>query len=228
MELLSRVGLLTTVTLSLLATLANGRPSHQPDRPANLTWALTPTNSTKQFRGLSPVSTKIVWVSGTGGTVLRTTTSGSSWMNVSPSLSPENATTFEFRDIQAWSAKVAVILSIGEGNASRIYLTHDGGKSWKPTFINNEPAAFYDCMAFENKKHGLAMSDPVNGKFRLIETWDGGLSLTRLAFPQHLLESSDSQHQEHASRRRLDAGTLRPVVWTRAGSTAAMMASTGR
>jgi photosystem II stability/assembly factor-like uncharacterized protein len=178
MELLSRVGLLTTVTLSLLATLANGRPSHQPDRPANLTWALTPTNSTKQFRGLSPVSTKIVWVSGTGGTVLRTTTSGSSWMNVSPSLSPENATAFEFRDIQAWSAKVAVILSIGEGNASRIYLTHDGGKSWKPTFINNEPAAFYDCMAFENKKHGLAMSDPVNGKFRLIETWDGGASWT--------------------------------------------------
>ncbi|KAL5114457.1 hypothetical protein ACEQ8H_007654 [Pleosporales sp. CAS-2024a] len=70
----------------------------------------------------------------------------------------------------------AVILSIGEGNASRIYLTRDAGKSWKPTFINQEPLAFYDCMAFENDKHGLAMSDPVNGKFRLIETLDGGAS----------------------------------------------------
>jgi len=153
MGLLSRVSLLTSVTLSSLSTIANGFPSHQSDRHSNLTWVLTPTNSTRQFRGLSPVSNKIVWVSGTGGTVLRTTTSGTTWVNVSPSLSPENATTVEFRDIQAWSAKVAVILSIGEGNASRIYLTHNGGKSWKPTFINNEPAAFYDCMAFENKKH---------------------------------------------------------------------------
>jgi photosystem II stability/assembly factor-like uncharacterized protein len=117
-----------------------------------------------------------VWVSGTAGTVLRTTNGGATWANVSPSLSPENATTFEFRDIQAFSAKIAVIMSIGEGNASRVYLTRDGGSTWKPTFVNQEATAFYDCMAFENKRHGLAMSDPVNGKFRLIETWDGGAS----------------------------------------------------
>ncbi|KAF2025959.1 Oligoxyloglucan reducing end-specific cellobiohydrolase [Setomelanomma holmii] len=126
------------------------------------------------FRGLSPVSEKVVWVSGTAGTVLRTTNGGLTWINVSPNPLPENATTFEFRDIQAYSAKVAITLSIGEGNASRIYLTVDGGKSWKPTFINSEPTAFYDCMAFEDRRHGLAMSDPVDGKFRLIETWNGG------------------------------------------------------
>lgn len=67
-------------------------------------------------------------------------------------------------------------MSIGEGNASRIYRTIDGGKSWKNTFLNQEASAFYDCMAFENEKRGLAMSDPVNGKFRLIETVDGGES----------------------------------------------------
>jgi photosystem II stability/assembly factor-like uncharacterized protein len=117
-----------------------------------------------------------VWVSGTAGTVLRTTNGGASWTNVSPSLLPENATTVEFRDIQAYSTKVAIIMSIGEGNASRIYLTRDGGKSWKPTFINQEATAFYDCIAFEDEKHGLAMSDPVNGKFRLIETFNGGAS----------------------------------------------------
>lgn len=67
-------------------------------------------------------------------------------------------------------------MSIGEGNASRIYRTTDGGKSWKNTFVNQESAAFYDCMAFEDENHGLAMSDPVDGKFRLIETKDGGES----------------------------------------------------
>jgi photosystem II stability/assembly factor-like uncharacterized protein len=161
------------VLLSLL-TSALGHPNPRPS--PKLTWTITPTNSTRQFRGLAPVSGKIAWVSGTAGTVLRTTNGGSTWSNVSPSLLPENATTFEFRDIQAYTATTAVILSIGEGNASRIYRTTDGGKSWKPTFINREPTAFYDCMAFENEEHGLAMSDPVDGRFRLIETWDGGAS----------------------------------------------------
>jgi photosystem II stability/assembly factor-like uncharacterized protein len=164
--------------ISLLAssTSTTGHPS--PHLSLSLSWTITPTNSTQQFRGLAPVTERIAWVSGTGGTVLRTTNSGSTWTNVSPTLIRENTTTFDFRDIQAYSAHVAVILSIGTGNASRIYLTRDGGQSWKPTFINQEPTAFYDCMAFENEKHGMAMSDPVDGKFRLIETWDGGASWT--------------------------------------------------
>jgi photosystem II stability/assembly factor-like uncharacterized protein len=164
---------LTRLFAALLTVLTTVSAHPRPTKP---TWTLSPTNSTRQFRGLSPVSDKVVWVSGTAGTVLRTTNGGSSWSNVSPSLLPDNATTFEFRDIQATSRKQAVILSIGEGNASRIYLTVNGGKSWRPTFINQESTAFYDCMAFENDNHGLAMSDPVNGKFRLIETWNGGAS----------------------------------------------------
>lgn len=167
----------TTMIPLPLALLAASIPSGfaHPSPPA-LKWNLTPTNTTAQFRGLAPVTDKVIWVSGTSGTVLRTTNFGSTWSNVSPSLLPENATTFEFRDIQAFSAKVAVIMSIGEGNASRVYRTTDGGKSWKNTFTNQEPSAFYDCMAFANEKRGLAMSDPVNGKFRLIETNDGGES----------------------------------------------------
>lgn len=125
------------------------------------------------------MSNKVAWVSGTNGTVLRTTNSGSKWTNVSPSFPSENSTSFQFRDIHAWSAKVAVVLSIGEGNASRIYKTRDGGETWTRTFVNQEPTAFYDCMAFEKGKgkerHGVAMSDPVDGRFRLLETWDGGL-----------------------------------------------------
>ncbi|KAF7564319.1 uncharacterized protein PtrM4_152700 [Pyrenophora tritici-repentis] len=147
-----------------------------PHRP--LSWTLTPTNSTSQFRGLSPISEDVVWVSGTAGTVLRSTNAGLSWTNVSPPLASENASNFEFRDIQAFSASAAVILSIGEGNLSRIYQTSDGGVNWKNTFVNDNAAAFYDCMAFEKRMgrqgHGVAMSDPVDGKFRLLETWDGG------------------------------------------------------
>lgn len=45
-------------------------------------------------------------------------------------------------------------------------------------WVNDDEKAFYDCLAFESGKgregHGIAMSDPVDGKFRLLETWDGG------------------------------------------------------
>ncbi|KAF2629276.1 Oligoxyloglucan reducing end-specific cellobiohydrolase [Macroventuria anomochaeta] len=163
---------LSAILLSPTATALSS--TYPAFKPSPLAWDLKPTNSTQQFRGLSSVSKDVVWIAGTNSTVLLTKNGGSTWSNVSPSLSPENSTNFQFRDIEAFSDKSAVILSIGKGYASRIYQTSDGGKSWKPTFINTEPNAFYDCMVFENKKHGLAISDPVEGKFRLIGTWDGG------------------------------------------------------
>jgi photosystem II stability/assembly factor-like uncharacterized protein len=69
------------------------------------------------------------------------------------------------------------VLAIGEGDASRIYTTADGGRSWRLAFVNDDPNAFYDCMAmFPGGRHGLALSDPVGGKFRIAATGDGGRS----------------------------------------------------
>src|SRR5207247_591711 len=70
----------------------------------------------------------------------------------------------------------AVILSIGNGGDSRVYVTSDAGKHWALTFVNDDPDAFYDCMTFFDDRRGLALSDPVNGKFRIIATDDGGLT----------------------------------------------------
>ncbi|TCO49160.1 photosynthesis system II assembly factor YCF48-like protein [Kribbella antiqua] len=143
---------------------AQASPSYQ--------WELTPTGSTAQFRGLSAVSKDVAWVGGTGGTVLRTVDGGKSWQNVSPA----GASALQFRDVEAFDAQRAVILSIGTGEDSRIYRTADGGKSWTETFRNTDPNAFYDCLAFNSNKHGLALSDPVDGKFRIAATSDGGKS----------------------------------------------------
>ncbi|MET7997547.1 oxidoreductase [Amycolatopsis sp. NPDC005232] len=148
-------------------------------------WRLTPTGVTAQFRGLSAVSGRVAWVSGTQGTVLRTTDGGRTWSPVGP----PGTETLEFRDIEAFDADHAVVLSIGPGEDSRVYRTDDAGRHWRQTFANPDPKAFYDCLAFFDPWRGLAMSDPVDGKFRLQATADGGRTWRQIpdsAFPPAL------------------------------------------
>jgi photosystem II stability/assembly factor-like uncharacterized protein len=137
-----------------------------------LSWRDVPTGSTARLRGLAPVSARTAWVSGSGGTVLRTTDAGRHWLNVSP----PDAAGLELRDIEAFDARRAVVLSIGQGTDSRIYRTSDGGATWQRTFTSSEPTAFYDCLDFWDRRNGLALSDPVGGRFRVLQTADGGRS----------------------------------------------------
>ena len=140
----------------------------------------TPTDSTTRFRGASAVSERVAWVSGwtapggiVDGRVLRTTNKGASWQSVGP----PGAQGLQFRDIEAFDADTAVIMSIGNTpDAFRIYRTENGGQTWTLVFQNTEPTAFYDCMAFFDKHRGLALSDPINGRFRILATKDGGRS----------------------------------------------------
>jgi photosystem II stability/assembly factor-like uncharacterized protein len=41
-------------------------------------------------------------------------------------------------------------------------------------FKSSRPAAFFEAMAFWDRDHGIAMSDPVDGRFLIIATSDGG------------------------------------------------------
>ncbi|OTB10946.1 hypothetical protein K445DRAFT_322585 [Daldinia sp. EC12] len=175
MTRLSAIPLLLGIAASLLSLSVGLSISPKNIAYPKLTWKRLSTGSDARFRGLAPVSDQIAWVSGTSGTVLRSIDGGDTWQSVGPELSKEDST-LEFRDIEAWSAENAVVLSIGEDNSSRIYVTKDGGETWTQSFTNQEPTAFYDCIAFENPKRGMAMSDPVDGKIRLVETRDGGAS----------------------------------------------------
>ncbi|MEU4876344.1 oxidoreductase [Streptomyces sp. NPDC021608] len=141
--------------------------------PAPPHWALKDTGTAAaRFRGLAAVDRDTAWVAGTGGTVLRTVDGGASWRDVSP----PGAGDLQFRDVEAFDARHAVVLAIGEGEASRVYRTQDGGTTWTESFRNTDARAFYDCMTFFDRRHGLAVSDPVDGRFRILSTSDGGRS----------------------------------------------------
>ncbi|WP_200304232.1 WD40/YVTN/BNR-like repeat-containing protein [Streptomyces adelaidensis] len=165
----------TGLAAAALATaLAVPAQAHTGGRPPH--WELQETTTDVRFRGLSAVSGNTAWLAGSAGTVLRTTDGGKDWRNVSP----PGAQDLQFRDIEAFDARRAVALAIGEGEASRVYRTEDGGATWTESFRNTDPRAFYDCLTFFDLRHGLAMSDPVDGKFRILSTKDGGRSWTVL------------------------------------------------
>ena len=149
----------------------------------SLSWKETVVDADQSFRGLDAVDRRTAWVTGSSltvdgpGRVFRTTDGGRSWEDVSP----PGTGGLEFRDVEARSARRAVILAIGPGDASRIYRTTDGGTTWDTAFVNHDPAAFYDCMAFyPGGRRGLAMSDPVHRRFRILSTHDFGRSWTVL------------------------------------------------
>jgi photosystem II stability/assembly factor-like uncharacterized protein len=138
---------------------------------SSFAWTQTPQNSRTDvpLRGISAVSSKVAWASGARGTVLRTVDGGTTW----ETLVIAGADSLDFRDIQAFDQNTAFVLSIGQGDQSRIYKTSDGGKIWQRQFTNSDPKAFYDCFAFWDSTHGIAVSDSVDGKFPLIATSDG-------------------------------------------------------
>lgn len=132
-------------------------------------WQKQTLDTKASLRGLAVVNKNVIWASGTGGTFLRTIDGGKNWtVGGVP-----GAEKLDFRDVEAFGADTAYLLSIGEGESSRIYKTTDGGKTWKMQFKNTNPKAFFDAFAFWDEKHGIAMSDPVDGKYLLHETQDG-------------------------------------------------------
>jgi photosystem II stability/assembly factor-like uncharacterized protein len=157
------------------AVVALAAPAHAAPAVAGAAqpaWKLLATGSSSHFRGLSPVSRDVAWISGYDGVVLRTVDGGRSWIDASPA----DAATLQFRDISASDRNHAVAMAAGSGTDSRLYATSDGGRSWKLAYQNTDPAAFFDCLSFSDARHGLVVSDPVDGKFRILSTRDGGHS----------------------------------------------------
>ena len=132
------------------------------------------SGTTSRLQAVSPVTDRVVWASGTRGTFVITTDGGDHWR---AGLVP-GADSLEFRDVAAIDSLTAWLLAAGPGPASRIYRTSDGGATWTRQFLNTDSAAFFDCFAFWDADHGIAVSDGVRGHFPILVTQDGGAHWT--------------------------------------------------
>ena len=131
------------------------------------------SGTTELLQAVSVVDENVVWISGHGATVVRTTDGGATWSPQPVTGAPD---ILQFRDIHALNDRTAWVLAAGPGDMSRIYRTNDGGASWALQWTNPEAAGFYDCLDFWDARRGVAYGDAVDGGLRILLTDDGGAS----------------------------------------------------
>ncbi len=131
-------------------------------------WTVTNHVSNSSLRGLCVVDARTIWTSGSGGTILRSVDGGDSW----ESCDPADGSALDFRDVHAFDDQRALVISAGA--PARIYSTDNGGQSWSLVHEDLREGVFFDAMAFSDERTGFAFSDPVDGRFLVVRTDDGG------------------------------------------------------
>ena len=121
------------------------------------------------LRGLSVVSDRVIWASGSGGTVALSVDSGITWKWMTVKGFEKN----DFRDIEAFDETAAVIMGIGE--PAYILRTADAGETWKVVYENKTKGMFLDAIEFWNEMSGIVVGDPINNKIFIARSFDGGM-----------------------------------------------------
>ena len=121
------------------------------------------------IRGMSVVTDKIIWASGSNGTIAKSTDGGNSWQW----LIVKDFEKRDFRDIEAFDSNTAVIMAVAE--PAVILKTKNGGKNWYTVFEDSTKGMFLDAMDFD-RKNGLVIGDPINDNIFMASTEDEGES----------------------------------------------------
>ncbi len=132
---------------------------------------LQDSHTTASLRGINAPSANVAWASGSGGTILRTLDGGATWQ---PCAVPQGAERLDFRGVQALDADLAIVMSSGKGELSRIYKTIDGCKTWKLVFTDPDGDGFFDAIRRVTSRQLFLLGDPVQGKFAMFLSRDTG------------------------------------------------------
>ncbi|MNK54963.1 Ycf48-like protein precursor [compost metagenome] len=133
-------------------------------------YSVKPLNESAKtsLRGLSVVSDQVIWVSGSNGSVGKTTDGGVTWKWSKP----KGYEKIDFRDIEAFDSQQAII--VGIASPAYILKTIDGGETWTENYKNVDSAIFLDGLGFWDKNKGIIFGDPINDKMSLLKTTDAG------------------------------------------------------
>jgi photosystem II stability/assembly factor-like uncharacterized protein len=132
------------------------------------------------LRGVHAVDPRVIWASGSKGTVLLSVDAGKTWTT----RDVPGAHDLDFRSVFAFSDRVAYVLSSGDGPKSKLFLTGDGGRSWSMLYSATD--GFLDGLKFWDRRHAIILGDPVGGSFVVLTTTDAGKTWARRTLPAAL------------------------------------------
>ena len=146
-------------------------------RVAAAQWTPQPSGTTAELRGLSAVSGSVAWASGTRGRVAHTSDGGRTWkIDTVP-----GAATLDLRAIFATNGRRVWTMSAGLADSGQAQIFHtEDGTNWSRQFTSSEKGVFLDAIAFWDNDHGIALSDPADGKLFVLVTDDGGRGWSRV------------------------------------------------
>jgi len=154
---------MTIDTVSLEATVVTPSPN----------WTIQFSGITSILYGSKAVNQFVGWIGGAVGRVLRTTNGGTLWNSVGGG----SIGTQRVQSLDALDANTAVVTANSQTSAS-IYRTTNGGTSWSQVF--SQLNGFLDAIHMYSPTSGIAIGDPVDGKWTILRTTDAGTTWSRI------------------------------------------------
>ena len=140
----------------------------QPKNTEAQTVKILQEGKKNSFRGLSVVDDRVVWASGSAGTIALSVDAGKNWNY----MTVKGYEKTDFRDIEAFDGTTAIIMGID--SPAVILRTIDAGNTWDLVYKDTSSGMFLDAMEFWNINSGIVIGDPIKGRFFIGRTFDGG------------------------------------------------------
>jgi photosystem II stability/assembly factor-like uncharacterized protein len=136
-------------------------------------WFAQTSGVTSYLYSVKAVNANVAWAAGGGGTVLRTTNSGTNWTGVGGG----RIGTADIYNIDALDANTAFVTT--SPAATYIFRTTNAGTSWDTVFT--QASGFINAIKMFDATNGIAEGDPVGGKWTIARTTNGGTTWARIA-----------------------------------------------
>ena len=150
---------LIIVTLSMLCSL-NVLISQE--------WTEVTSGVTTPLTSISNYDNYNAWTCGNNGVVLRSTSSGDIWSNLSGNGLPSNISLVNIYGVSASTALTAGYI----GTTTYVYRTSNSGANWNLVFT--QPNGFINGIWLNGPLNGFMTGNPVGGRWSLWKTTNGG------------------------------------------------------
>lgn len=141
-------------------------------------WKVNTFENKASFRAICMLDSANIWISGTKGSIIKSTDSGKSWKN----MCPEKYKSFDFRGIAVLNQNEIVAMSAGDGSEGKAFLikSNDSGKTWNLVLEKKEKGVFFDSIKFKDANNGFVLGDAIDKKPYLLQTKDAGMTWIRV------------------------------------------------